>query len=259
MQRDLSRELLLQALKKLQEFLMAVARVALSDHLSLQDFQGSEQGGGSVAFIVMSHGSAPALFQGRARLRAVEGLNLALFVHAEHEPLLRWIQIETYNVGQLLQKLWISRQLECFAPVRPEIVTAPDVADGGLADALLGGHGSTTPTGHSFGFGVQGGLHNRLDLLRPIDGFAAPPRGDFPKTRRAALGKAGAPQGYRGATYLQLLGDGVVGLACGRGQHNPAAHGDPAGRAEGGYPLAQLLLIGFLDGQGGSRTRHEDS
>ena len=60
--------------------------------------------------------------------------------------------------------------------MRLEIVTAPDIAEGGFADALLGGHGSTTPLGHSFGLDTQGGLHNRLDFLRPHRWFAAPAR-----------------------------------------------------------------------------------
>src|SRR3984893_15471204 len=110
--------------------------IALSDHLSLQDFQSGEQRGRSVALIVMRHGSATALFQRQARLGAIQRLNLTLFIHAEHNRLLRRIQIEAHHIGQLLQELGIPRQLESFHPMRFEIVTPPDVVDGGLADSL---------------------------------------------------------------------------------------------------------------------------
>ena len=55
-----------------------------------------------------------------------------------------------------------------------EIVTLPDVVDGGLTDSLVGGHESATPLRHALGLGAQRGVHNGLDLLRPKGRFAAP-------------------------------------------------------------------------------------
>ena len=88
MQAHLSRELLIEAVEKLQELLVSMSFVTLPDYSSLQDFQSSEQRGRSIPFIVMGHGSATALFHGQARLRAIQRLNLALFIHAEHDRLL---------------------------------------------------------------------------------------------------------------------------------------------------------------------------
>jgi hypothetical protein len=62
MQAHLSWELLIEATQKLQELLVAMPLIALSDHPSLQDFQSGEQRGCSIAFIVMRQGSAATFF-----------------------------------------------------------------------------------------------------------------------------------------------------------------------------------------------------
>ncbi len=60
-------------------------------------------------------------FMRQTRLCAIQRLNLALLIHAEHQRLLRWIQIQADDVGQFLQKLGVARQLERFDPVRLEL------------------------------------------------------------------------------------------------------------------------------------------
>jgi hypothetical protein len=44
-------------------------------------------------------GSAATLFHGQARLRAIQRLDLALFIHAEHDRLLGRIEIEAHHIG----------------------------------------------------------------------------------------------------------------------------------------------------------------
>lgn len=62
-------------LKELQPLLMAVLLHARPDEFSFGHIEGSEQGGGAVANIVVGHRVAAALLDGQARLRAVQGLN----------------------------------------------------------------------------------------------------------------------------------------------------------------------------------------
>lgn len=62
-QRNLSRKLSIQPSEKPEELLVAVARMALSDHTSAEDLQRGEQRGGSVAFIILRHRPAPALLE----------------------------------------------------------------------------------------------------------------------------------------------------------------------------------------------------
>src|SRR5437879_7493540 len=99
MQADLSRELLVEATQKLQELLVAMPLITLPDHPSLQNFQSGEQRGGSVALIVMGHGSAAALFYRQARLSAIKRLVLALLINTDHDRLLGRIQIGAHTFG----------------------------------------------------------------------------------------------------------------------------------------------------------------
>ena len=70
---------------------MAVALITLSYHLALRQFQGREQRGGAVALVVVGHGPAAPLLHGQAGLSTIQGLQLALFIHAQHHRLLRWV------------------------------------------------------------------------------------------------------------------------------------------------------------------------
>jgi hypothetical protein len=78
---------------------MAVALRTLSHHLALRQFQGREQGGGPVALVVVGYGPAAPLLQGQAGLGTIQGLNLALFIHAQQDRLIGRIQIQTRHVG----------------------------------------------------------------------------------------------------------------------------------------------------------------
>src|SRR5215471_6631097 len=207
---------------------MTMARVTLADHFSLQHFQGGEQ-------------------RGRA---------MALFIYTQHHGVLRGIEIQADDIGHLLQKPRISGQLEALGAVGLEVVATPDVANGGFADPLRLGHEATTPLRHALGFGLQSGIDDLLNFLCPIARFAAASWGDLPETLRAALGKAGAPQGDGRTTHREALRNGVVGLAFGCGQHNLATQGDLARGAESSVPLLQLLSLSLFQGQGGQGTWH---
>src|SRR5204863_7682806 len=69
MQFDLARELRIQSLEKLQELLVAMARITLADDLALGHFQRGKQSGRPVALVVVGHRAAPALLDGQSRLR----------------------------------------------------------------------------------------------------------------------------------------------------------------------------------------------
>jgi hypothetical protein len=84
-------------------------------------------------------------FDGESRLRAIQSLNLALFVHAQHKRLLGWIQVKPNYVGRFLKEFRVPRQLECLRPMRLEIVALPDPVDSRFADALSGSQSTATP------------------------------------------------------------------------------------------------------------------
>ena len=93
MQLDLAGKRLIQPLEKLQKLLMTVVRIALADDLAGGHFQRGKEGRGAVALVIVGQGSTAALFERQPRLRAIQSLNLALFIDTEHQSLLRRIKI----------------------------------------------------------------------------------------------------------------------------------------------------------------------
>ena len=89
-------------IQKLDEFLRPMAQQAFADHLARFDVERSKQRRRAVALVVVGHRGRPALLQGQARLCAVEGLDLALLVHAQHQRLVRRVHVKADDVGDVL-------------------------------------------------------------------------------------------------------------------------------------------------------------
>jgi hypothetical protein len=60
--------------------------------------------------------------QRQARLGSLQGLYLALLVHAKHKRLIRRIQIEADHVGEFLEEFRIARQLERLGAMGLDVV-----------------------------------------------------------------------------------------------------------------------------------------
>ena len=87
MQRRLPGKRLIQPPQEAQELLMPVPGHAFPDYPPVQDIEGSKEGRGPVPFVVVGHGPAAPLLHGQPRLRALQGLDLALFIHAQDDSL----------------------------------------------------------------------------------------------------------------------------------------------------------------------------
>jgi hypothetical protein len=114
MEFDLARKLLVQPFKKLEKLLMPMMGVALADHFDLRDFQSGEERCSAIALIIVSHSSTPALFDRQSRLSSVQGLNLTLFIHTQHQSFLRRIEIKPNSIRQLLEEIGITGEFETF-------------------------------------------------------------------------------------------------------------------------------------------------
>ena len=113
------------------EFDVGVALEAPSMDLAAGHLQRGEQAGGAVARVVVSHTSGQSGPHRQRRLRAIKRLNLGLFIHAQHQGLLRWVQIEPDDIGQLPVELGVAAELEALDPVRLQPVLLPDAMDRG--------------------------------------------------------------------------------------------------------------------------------
>ena len=108
-------------------------------------FSAANKGGGPVPLVVVRHRPGPPGSHGQAGLRSLQGLNLALLVHAEHESLLRRIHVQPHDIGQLLDEGGIGRQLEGADPMRLQAMRDPDPMDRRRTQPLGGGHRPQTP------------------------------------------------------------------------------------------------------------------
>src|SRR5215218_3778911 len=61
----------------------------------------------------------------QALLRTIESLNLALFIDAQHERMLRRIEIETDDIDDFLGEVRIVRKLESLGAMRLQTIRFP--------------------------------------------------------------------------------------------------------------------------------------
>src|ERR1700680_4737812 len=84
--------------QKIEELLVTMTAFALTQDRSGDWVEGREQRGGAVSDIVVRDSFDVAKPQGQHRLSTLQRLNLALLIHAQHQGLIRWVQIQPDNV-----------------------------------------------------------------------------------------------------------------------------------------------------------------
>ena len=94
MQVEIGQRPLVDGLEKAEELAMPVAGHAFADDGAVEYVERREQGRGAVALVVMRHRPAAALLHRQARLGAVKGLDLALFIDRQHQGLVGRIEVE---------------------------------------------------------------------------------------------------------------------------------------------------------------------
>jgi hypothetical protein len=95
------RDLRLDGVEEPDELLMPVALHAATDDLALEHVEGGEQGGRAVALVVVGHGPSAALLQWKARLGAVQSLDLGLLVDRQDDGVGRRVDVEADDVSDL--------------------------------------------------------------------------------------------------------------------------------------------------------------
>ncbi len=98
----------LRRIQEADELLMPVPAHVPAELLSGQHVRRDEQRGRAVAFVIMGHGPATALFRRPAGLRSVRRLNLRLFIHREHHCVRRRADVKPHNIVLFLDKSRIS-------------------------------------------------------------------------------------------------------------------------------------------------------
>src|SRR5271169_58675 len=120
-----------------KELLAAMTSMQLSDHAPRGDIQRREQTRRAVALVVMGAPLGQARGKRQDRLGAIQGLDLALLIHAQHHRLGRRIQIQADEVAHLVDKQRIGRELESLGTVRLQPKGTPSAAHRALRDLKL--------------------------------------------------------------------------------------------------------------------------
>src|SRR5579859_2415286 len=231
---ELVRHLLVDPVQETLELDRAVLPVRLPDHLAGSDVKSGEQRCDSVPAVVMG----PPLGQPRCHrqdgLGPVQGLDLGLLVHAEHESGFGRFQVKTNDVANLLNELRVIGELEVLHPMRLKPEGAPDPTHSGAAEATALSHAAGTPMSGAPRHLLQGRGHHLLHGL-VADSARSPRARLVEKPRQPPLDVSRAP-----------LADRVVGDAE-FGRHLRA--GEPIGAAQddvctSGQAIARLGALG---------------
>ena len=95
----------IEAAEEGEKLLMPVAGLAFGEDGAGGDVEGSKQRGGTVADVIVGDAFPVAQSHGQHGRGAVQGLNLAFFVHAQHQGVLGRVQIEANDIPHFLDKL----------------------------------------------------------------------------------------------------------------------------------------------------------
>ena len=164
-------------LKEGHEFRAGVTLDRLAVDFTAQRIQGGVQRERPVTVVLRPVPLHPSRAQGQDRVKAVQGLDVALLIKAEHGRVLQRVQVQTDDVGRLVLEVRIVRRHVPRQTVGLEPRPSPDLRHGHVGDTELPSHLSRGP--------VRRAVRRRLSSHRKHARFH--PRRDHPGPRRARL------------------------------------------------------------------------
>ena len=229
------------------ELLGAVTRQALADDLASLDIECRKQRRRAIAFVVVRHRLSTALLHRQAWLCAIERLNLAFLVDAEHNRLVGRVEVEPDDVDHFFSEFWIVGELEWARQMWLEAMLLPDALHGRVADADLLGQHTRTPVRCVPGLLVGCACYNREPQFGTDWLLArAPPLAPVLKQALdAAVHVSFLPAPNRRLRHPSLALDGIRPQSATRQQHNACACNDFLRRlAIGDEPLQCRAVTG---------------
>ena len=232
------RQLRVEPLEEFQKLLMAMPSMTLTDHLPRRDIQRRKQRGGAVANVVVGLLSREAGAHRQQRPRAIQGLDLALFVHRQHDGVIGRTQIKADDVPDFLDKLRVRRQLERVDAMRLQAERAPQARDRIFGQPCDVGHAARGPLGGVWGRSFEGAgdqLHHHVVGRFPWGARPRLVRQPF----QTAHPKPFAPFADAVARRVHALRDRPVREAVGTGEHHPRPQRQPLRGLRAARPLLQ--------------------
>src|SRR5579864_1805770 len=106
--------------------------VELCQYRSRLEVKSGEEIGRPAAFVVVGSSLRGSRAHRQEGLRAIQGLNLGLLIHAQHQRTVWRIQVKAYDVAHLLDELRIGGQLESLTAMGLQTEGSPNAADRAL-------------------------------------------------------------------------------------------------------------------------------
>ena len=197
-------------LKKANELLMSMAGHTVTDNFSIKHVQCCKQGGRTISFVVVRHGSTATLLHRQTWLCAIESLNLAFLIDRENQRSVGGIEVESDNIIKLLDELLVAADLEGTDKMGFEAVLFPDAADRGLTDSLCLCHETRAPMSRIYRLGMQSGFNNRTDFALRDTGDTAGARSILLKPSHSQGKKPLSPQLDSRSRNIQLPRDILI-------------------------------------------------
>ena len=196
----------------------------LADHLAGAEVQRGEEARGAVALVVVGGALGRPGPHRQDRLGAIERLDLALLIDAQHDGALGRVEVQTDDVADLLHELRILGELELSRRDAAAARTPARCVTPRLREPASRGHRPRRPMRRVIGRRLQRPGDHRLDLLVG-DRRGRPGRGSSssPSRPRSRTAPATCP---RSRMHPELIGHLIVSRA--GAQPTRSAHATPA-------------------------------
>jgi hypothetical protein len=166
-------------------------------------------------------------------------LDLAFFIYAEDEGLIRRIEIKAHNVPDFFDKEGIGGELKMTLAMGLNTKGTPKTMDCGFGDSGGVRESAATPVGTAVRFGLKSSLDGGSYPV--ISNGAGPSRPEFiMKPLNTLFKEASSPLSNRRQRQTQFLGDNVIVLAFGGPEHDLGAVNQSGGQ---GTRLAESLKL----------------
>jgi hypothetical protein len=203
---------------------MTVPSLGLGDHAARGDIERGEERGRAMPDVVVCDAFDVAKPERQQRLRAIEGLDLALLIDAQNDRVVGWVEVEPDDVAHLLDEQGIRRDLEMLLAMGLETEGLPNTLDCGLRQLRLRSDGPTRPVGSALRLGSKRLADQGRDFLVPDRTGTAGAR--FVVQPREPLGEVPlAPDADGRVRQSKPLRNGGVAVAVGGQQNDPGTGG----------------------------------
>src|SRR5215471_5515446 len=176
-----------------------------------------------MADVVMGDAFDITQAHGQHRWGAVQGLNLALFIHAKYQSMVGGIQVKANDVTGFLDAEWVGREFEVATPVRLYGKSLKHPMHGGFGNAAVVGGLANTPMRGPSRSAREGAFQQGGNLFFP--NAAWPSRSQLiVQSGHPVFDKTLAPLADRGLGPAQALSNFAIALAAQR-TTTPPWHG----------------------------------